>query len=67
MTLTEYLNHKGKSFNEFSRLVEIAPAQLSRYVNGVQKPSLDNAYKIYLKTNRKVNLQDWYRVSNKKR
>jgi transcriptional regulator with XRE-family HTH domain len=59
MTLKEYLKKSSLTFRAFSLLVNIDAAQLCRYANGQQLPSLESAYKIYIKSKRKVNLKDW--------
>ena len=60
MTLKEYLQKYGISFRAFSKIVDIDQAQLNRYANGIHKPSLETAYKIYKATKKKVNLKDWF-------
>ncbi len=67
MTLREYLKVKNYTIRHFSRLVDIDSAQVCRYLTGSFKPSLDNAYKIYLTTNKKVKLQDWFTVEVKEK
>lgn len=60
MTLKDYISKFRITFRAFSKIVDIDQAQLNRYANGIQKPSLESAYKIYLATNKKVELKDWF-------
>lgn len=60
MTLKEYLTKNKISFRSFSKVVNIDQAQLNRYANGIQQPSLGNAYKIYKATKKKIKLEDWF-------
>lgn len=65
MTLRQYLDKRKMSFRKFSALVDIDAAQLNRYVNTINRPSIETAYKIYLATGRKVNLKDWFEEDKK--
>lgn len=60
MPFKEYIKKSGMTFRAFSLVVKIDQAQLNRYANGLKKPSLENAYKIYIATKKKVKLEDWF-------
>lgn len=67
MTLKEYKEKYLRSYREFAMKADIAEAQVVRYANGHGLPSLENAYKIYLATDKKVGLEDWIRDGNDKK
>lgn len=64
MPFLEYLKKEGMTFRAFSKIVDIDQTQLSRYAHGRKKPSLENAYKIYLASKKKIKLEDWFNVKD---
>lgn len=60
MTLKEYLKENRITFRAFSQRVDIDAAQLNRYANKVQMPSMESAHKIYVATKKKVTFLSWF-------
>lgn len=60
MTFKKYLIKNHITYKAFSYKVGIDAAQLNRYANGQQLPSLKSAYKIYKATKKAVDLQSWF-------
>lgn len=59
MNLDKYLEESKISIVEFGRTVRIHPSQLSRYLNGVHSPNLEQAERIRRASNGKVTFKDW--------
>jgi len=60
MTFKEYIDGTGVNLRDLSKKIGIHYSQLSRYASGVILPSLANAHRIYIFTNKKVALEDWF-------
>ena len=60
MTLYEYMRIFNFTLKEMQKRTGINFRVLSRYNTGESYPSLINAHKIYIATNKKVNLKDWF-------
>lgn len=59
MKLNEYLEINKISQSAFSRLAQLDQAQISRFLGGLSKPSVEAAYKIYRATKKKVKMEEW--------
>ena len=57
--LKRYLKMKGLTAREFSILSGIDHSQISRYLRGLIRPSLENAYRIQKATKGDVRMEDW--------
>lgn len=57
--LKKYLKANGLTAKEFSRKAEVDHSQISRYMRGLVKPSLENAYRIEKTTKGKVKMESW--------
>lgn len=58
-TLREYLKKHKLTLRAFSIISDIDQSQLSRYLNGFSKPTIESAYKIYRASNRFVKMEEW--------
>jgi transcriptional regulator with XRE-family HTH domain len=67
MTLKEYMKSKGYTYRLLSDQLGIDQAQLCRYVQGTNVPSLHIAYDIYMRTNKKVKMESWINGNHKDR
>jgi transcriptional regulator with XRE-family HTH domain len=66
MNLKTYLTKNMITFRAFAKKADIDSAQLARYANGANLPSLRNALKIYKATSQSVSLEDWFKPIKKR-
>ena len=57
--LRDYLTKNNLTLRAFSTKADIDQSQISRYINGITKPTLENAYKIYRATKKAIRMEEW--------
>lgn len=60
MTLKEYMKVNNMTLRTLAKRLGMDFRMLHRYMNGKTQPSLATAYKIYIKSKKRINLKDWF-------
>lgn len=65
MTLKEYIEKYQYTYRTLGMVCDIDWTKLWKFANGKGRPSLPNAYKIYMATDKQVGIEDWFKDEEK--
>lgn len=65
MTLSEYLDAKKLTQQDFAAIMGVRQATVSRWCSGKAAPSIETAIAIERETGKRVRWKSWYPVLNK--